>query len=108
MAEDWQLASLRNGLARETPIPFTVAGGQVLAASAKRIGIVVYAPAVDDVVMSFRTPVDVNTGMRLKAGMGPIIMTLETFGPLVTQPLYGKTMGAANQSIGIVEVGNSN
>lgn len=106
MPEDWQLASLRNGLARETAVTFTVAGGQVLNAVGKRIGIVVYPPATDDIVLSFRTPIDVNTAMRLKVGGAPIIMTLETFGALVTQPLYGKTLGAANQPIGIVEVGN--
>lgn len=106
MPEDWQLAPLRNGLARETAVNFTVAGGQVLAAVARRIGIVVYPPPVDDIVFSFRTPVDPNTAMRLKAGMQPLVLTLDTFGALVTQPLYGKTLGAANQSIGVVEVGN--
>lgn len=108
MAEDWQLAPLRDGLGRETPVVFTVAGGQVLPALPRRVSIVVYPPAVDDIVFSFRTPIDPNTAMRLKAGMGPIVMTLETFGPLVTRALYGRTMGAAPQSIGIVEVGNSN
>lgn len=108
MSEDWQLAPLRNGLGRETPVNFTVAGGQVLAALVKRIGIVVYPPAVDDIVVSFRTPVDLNAGCRVKAGGPPLVMRLEDFGPLVTGILYGRTTGAANQTIGIVEVGNQN
>jgi hypothetical protein len=108
MAEDWQLASVRNGLGRETPVNFTVAGGQVLAALAKRIAIIVYPPAVDAIVVSFRTPVDLNAGCRLVAGSPPLVMTIDDYGPLVTQPLYGRTTGAANQTIGIVEVGNTN
>jgi hypothetical protein len=33
MPDDQTLWALRDGLARETAVPFTVAGGQVLAAS---------------------------------------------------------------------------
>lgn len=108
MAEDWQLTSLRNGIGRETPVTFTVAGGAILAANQKRIVIVVYPPAVDDVVVSFRNPVDLNAGCRVKAGGPPLVMTLETHGVLVTGQLFGRTTGAANQPIGIVEVGNAN
>ena len=108
MAEDWQLASLRNGLGRETPAVFTVAGGQVLGALAKRIGIVVYPPAVDDILLSFSSVANLNTGLRIKAGAAPVVLSLENYGPLVTGPLFGKTAGAAQQIVNIVEVGNSN
>lgn len=108
MAEDWQLTGLRGGLGRETPIAFTVAGGQVLPALAKRIAIIVYPPQTDDIVLSFNSPVDLTAGCRVKAGGPPLVMRLEDFGPLVTQKLFGRTTGAAPQTVGIVEVGNSN
>jgi hypothetical protein len=106
MPDDQTLWALRDGLARETAVPFTVGGGQVLAASAKRIGIVVYPPAVDAIVVSFLTPVDLNSGCRVVAGGPPLVLSLETVGALVNRPLFGRTTGAGPQNIGIVEVGN--
>jgi hypothetical protein len=106
MPGDAELWALRQGLARETPVAFTVAGGQVRPALAKRTGFVIYPPPVDDIVVSFNTPVDLNAGLRIKAGSPPLVMSIEDYGPLVTQPLFGRTTGAGNQTIGIVEVGN--
>jgi hypothetical protein len=106
MPDDQTLWALRDGLARETAVPFSVAGGQVLAASQKRIGIVVYPPAVDDIVVSFLNPVDPNSGCRVKAGGPPLVLSLEMVGALVNRPLFGRTTGAGPQNIGIVEVGN--
>lgn len=108
MSDDATTWTLRNGLGRETVTLFTVAGGQVLAALEKRIGIVVYPPAVDDIVVSFRQGFLVNEGCRIKAGGPPLVMRLEDFGPLVTQKLFGRTTGAAGQTVGIVEVGSQN
>src|SRR4051794_40239806 len=102
MPDEASLWNLRDGLARETAVPFTVAGGQVLGASLKRIGIVVYPPAVDAIVVSFNTPVDLAAGCRITAGSPPLVMSIDTYGALVNQKLYGRTTGAANQTIGIV------
>jgi hypothetical protein len=74
----------------------------------KRIGIVVYPPAVDDIVCHSTRRSISTAGCRVKAGGPPLVMRLEDFGPLVTQKLYGRTTGAAPQTIGIVEVGNQN
>lgn len=106
MPDDQTMWALRDGLARETAVPFTVAGGQVLAASAKRIGIVVYPPAVDAIVVSFNTPVDLAAGCRVVPGGLPLVLSLENYGALVNKQLFGRTTGAGPQNIGIVEVGN--
>lgn len=106
MPDDSTLWSIRDGLGRETPVPFTVAGGQVLPALAKRIAIVVYPPAVDAIVVSFNTPVDLAAGCRITAGSPPLVLSIEDYGPLVAGKLFGRTTGAGPQTIGIVEVGN--
>lgn len=108
MPDDATTWALRGGLGRETPVNFTVAGGVVLQALQKRIAIVVYPPATDDILLSFRGVADLATGLRVKAGGLPVVMRIEDYGPLVTQQLFGRTTGAAPQTVSIVEVGNQN
>lgn len=84
----------RAALTSETQVAIGVASGNVIAASPNCFCLIFSPPAAGTVYLTTNGPAVVGVGLALTANAGPIILTLELHGALVTKAWFGIASGA--------------
>lgn len=82
----------RKSRGQEINVPLTTTIGPFISPAEDRIGLTVYPPVGDTVIISSIGNQTSGVGIRVNDSTGPLVMTLESHGGLVMKGFTGQTV----------------